>query len=72
MADQRHLGLSRLASGGNGDVALHGGDPAEFGAPTSLDDFERKAQMMNYVYHRAIFEGMNAHLWTPTAAGCYG
>ena len=37
----------------------------EFGAATSLEDFERKAQMLNYVQHRAIFEGMNAHLWAP-------
>jgi hypothetical protein len=36
----------------------------QFGAATSLEDFERKAQMMNYVTHRAMFEGMNAHLWT--------
>ncbi len=40
---------------------------AEFGAPTSLPDFERKAQMLNYVDHRAIFEGMNANLWTPNS-----
>jgi len=37
----------------------------QFGAPASLEDFERKAQMLNYVQHRAIFEGMNAHLWAP-------
>ena len=36
-----------------------------FGAPTGLEDFERKAQMLDYVDHRAIFEGMNAHLWAP-------
>ena len=29
----------------------------EFGGSTSLADFERKAQMFNYVDHRAIFEG---------------
>jgi hypothetical protein len=40
---------------------------AEFGAPLSLEDFERKAQMLNYVDHRAIFEGMNAHLWAPNS-----
>ena len=51
---------------GNGDM-----DPfmleieKEFGAGTSFEDFERKAQMLNYVQHRAIFEGMNAHLWAP-------
>jgi Exo-beta-D-glucosaminidase Ig-fold domain len=40
---------------------------AEFGAPTGLEDFERKAQMLDYVDHRAIFEGMNAHLWAPNS-----
>jgi len=39
----------------------------EFGAATSMEDFERKAQMLNYVDHRAIFEGMNAHLWAPNS-----
>ena len=33
----------------------------------SLEDFERKAQMLDYVDHRAIFEGMNAHLWAPNS-----
>lgn len=53
---------------GNGDV--HPFDQhmeAMFGAATSLDDYVRKAQMMNYVDHRAIFEGMNAHLWSPNS-----
>ncbi|MFV3130710.1 glycosyl hydrolase 2 galactose-binding domain-containing protein [Niveispirillum sp. KHB5.9] len=36
----------------------------KFGAATSLEDFERKAQMLNYEGYRAIFEGMNAGLWT--------
>jgi len=40
----------------------------EFGAGTSLEDFERKAQMLQYVEHRAIFEGMYAHLWAPNSA----
>ena len=35
-----------------------------FGPGTSLEDFERKAQMMQYESYRAIFEGMNAGLWT--------
>lgn len=39
----------------------------EFGAPADLADFDRKAQMLNYVDHRAIFEGMNAHLWSPNS-----
>ncbi len=40
---------------------------SEFGAATSLEDFERKAQMLNYTSHRAIFEGMDAHLWSPNS-----
>jgi Exo-beta-D-glucosaminidase Ig-fold domain/Glycosyl hydrolases family 2/Concanavalin A-like lectin/glucanases superfamily/Glycosyl hydrolases family 2, sugar binding domain/Glycosyl hydrolases family 2, TIM barrel domain len=51
---------------GNGDMAPFMAEmEAEFGAPVGLEDFERKAQMLDYVDHRAIFEGMNAHLWTP-------
>jgi hypothetical protein len=54
---------------GNGDTASFMAQvQAEFGAPTSLEDFERKSQMLNYVDHRAIFEGMNAHLWAPNSA----
>lgn len=50
---------------GNGDTAsFMQAMEAQFGKPTDLDDFARKAQMMNYVSYRAIFEGMNAHLWT--------
>ncbi|MGB6429135.1 MAG: glycoside hydrolase family 2 TIM barrel-domain containing protein, partial [Candidatus Acidiferrales bacterium] len=53
---------------GNGDVAPFMAQiEAEFGAATTLEDFERKAQMLNYVDHRAIFEGMNAHLWAPNS-----
>ena len=40
---------------------------AKLGPPTSLEDFERKAQLMNYETHRAIFEGMNAELWTKSS-----
>jgi Exo-beta-D-glucosaminidase Ig-fold domain/Glycosyl hydrolases family 2/Glycosyl hydrolases family 2, sugar binding domain/Concanavalin A-like lectin/glucanases superfamily/Glycosyl hydrolases family 2, TIM barrel domain len=51
--------------GGNGDVASFMRTlEAQFGAPTSLADFERKAQMLNYVTYRAIFEGFHAQLWT--------
>jgi Exo-beta-D-glucosaminidase Ig-fold domain/Concanavalin A-like lectin/glucanases superfamily/Glycosyl hydrolases family 2/Glycosyl hydrolases family 2, sugar binding domain/Glycosyl hydrolases family 2, TIM barrel domain len=39
----------------------------QFGAPTSFEDFERKAQMLDYEGHRAIFEGMAAHLWQPNS-----
>jgi len=53
---------------GNGDMAPFMAQiQTEFGAPTSLEDFDRKAQMLDYVDHRAIFEGMNAHLWTPNS-----
>jgi hypothetical protein len=53
---------------GNGDVAPFLAEmQTEFGAPASLEDFERKAQILNYVDHRAIFEGMNAHLWAPNS-----
>jgi Exo-beta-D-glucosaminidase Ig-fold domain/Glycosyl hydrolases family 2/Concanavalin A-like lectin/glucanases superfamily/Glycosyl hydrolases family 2, sugar binding domain/Glycosyl hydrolases family 2, TIM barrel domain len=53
---------------GNGDMAPFMAEmQAEFGAPTSLEDFERKAQMLDYIDHRAIFEGMNAHLWAPNS-----
>jgi len=53
---------------GNGDMAPFMAQvQSAFGAPTSLEDFERKAQMLDYVDHRAIFEGMNAHLWTPNS-----
>jgi hypothetical protein len=53
---------------GNGDTAPFMAEiQAEFGAPTSLEDFERKAQMLNYVDHRAIFEGMDANLWSPNS-----
>lgn len=39
----------------------------QFGAGTSLEDFCRKAQMLNYVGHRALFEGLNARLWQPAS-----
>jgi beta-galactosidase/beta-glucuronidase len=51
--------------GGNGDVATFMSAMAEqYGAGSSLEDFERKAQLMDYVSYRAIFEGFNAHLWS--------
>jgi hypothetical protein len=53
---------------GNGDVRPFMAEiQAEFGAATSLEDFDRKAQVLDYVDHRAIFEGMNAHLWSPNS-----
>jgi len=51
--------------GGNGDNAsFMKALQTRFGAATTFEDFERKAQLMNYVSHRAIFEGFQAHLWT--------
>jgi hypothetical protein len=50
---------------GNGDT--HGFMKAlgtMFGAPDSLADFERKAQMMNMEDHKAMYEGFLGHLWT--------
>jgi hypothetical protein len=38
---------------------------AQFGTAQSLEEYVRQAQMMNYVDYRAIFEGFNAHLWSP-------
>lgn len=35
-----------------------------FGAPADLAEFENRAQLLNYESHRAIFEGMNAGLFT--------
>jgi len=50
---------------GNGDIHTFMASLAtKFGAATSLEDFERKAQMLQYDSYRAVFEGMNAHLWT--------
>ncbi len=40
---------------------------AQFGSAANLDDYVRRAQMMNYVDYRAIFEGFNAHLWAPNS-----
>ncbi len=51
--------------GGNGDVAsFMAALTAQYGPASGLEDFERKAQMMDYVSYRAIFEGFQAHLWT--------
>ena len=51
--------------GGNGDTASFiQALTRDLGAPTGLEDFERKAQLMNYVSYRAIFEGFQAGLWT--------
>ncbi|HEY4011094.1 MAG TPA: glycoside hydrolase family 2 TIM barrel-domain containing protein, partial [Acidobacteriaceae bacterium] len=52
--------------GGNGDTAVFMQAMNEqLGPPSSLADFDRKAQLLNYVGHRAVFEGFNAKLWHP-------
>jgi Exo-beta-D-glucosaminidase Ig-fold domain len=54
--------------GGNGDTAVFMQAMNEqLGPPSSLADFDRKAQLLNYVDHRAVFEGFNAHLWSPNS-----
>src|SRR5271165_3103071 len=51
--------------GANGEVAtLMAALAQQYGDAATLEDFERKAQLMNYVSYRAIFEGFQAHLWT--------
>ena len=51
--------------GGNGDTRTFIESLTRmFGAGTSLPDFERKAQMMNLETHKAMYEGLMAHLWT--------
>lgn len=51
--------------GGNGDTRTFMAALATmFGPGTSLADFERKAQMMNLETHKAMYEGLMAHLWT--------
>jgi hypothetical protein len=34
-----------------------------YGEPTGVDDFCKKAQMVNYESHRAMFEAWNSRLW---------
>jgi hypothetical protein len=54
--------------GGNGDTApFMQAMNEQLGPPSDLADFDRKAQMLNYVGHRAVFEGFNAHLWAPNS-----
>lgn len=51
--------------GGNGDIAsFNQAMQTGLGVPTGFEDFERKAQLMNYESYRAVFEGFQAHLWT--------
>jgi len=38
-----------------------------YGTPTSLEDFCKKAQMVNFDSHRAMFEAWNSKLWNNTS-----
>lgn len=38
-----------------------------YGESSSLDDFCRKAQMVNYDSYRAMFESWNSHIWNNTS-----
>jgi hypothetical protein len=39
----------------------------QLGPFDSLQEFERRVQLFNYVDHQAIYEGMYAHLWKPNS-----
>ncbi|QHL86820.1 glycosyl hydrolase [Nibribacter ruber] len=34
-----------------------------YGAPTSIEDFARKAQLVNYDQYRGLMEGFSSHMW---------
>jgi hypothetical protein len=36
---------------------------SEFGTATSIEDFCRKAQLLNIATHKAMYEGWNDHMW---------
>lgn len=38
---------------------------SDYGEATGLEDFSRRAQMLNYVNYRAMFEAWSAQLWNP-------
>lgn len=40
---------------------------SNFGKPKDLDDFCKKAQLLNYESHRAMFESWNSKLWNNTS-----
>lgn len=55
-----------LDGNGNAQIFMRAMD-AKFGPATSLEAFEKRAQLLNYDSYRAIFEGFNAGLWTHNA-----
>jgi len=44
----------------------------EYGAAANLEDFERKAQLMDYVSYRRSSKGLRPACGATTAGGCYG
>jgi hypothetical protein len=38
----------------------------EYGEPADVEDFARKAAMVSYTAHRAMYEGFGANLWQPS------
>ena len=53
-------------AGGNVAPFMHAMEH-RFGKPHDLADFCRKAQLLNYESHRAMFEGLTAVLWKPAS-----
>ncbi|HEV2577876.1 MAG TPA: LamG-like jellyroll fold domain-containing protein [Acidobacteriaceae bacterium] len=54
------------SEGGNTHELMHQLS-LQLGAFDSLQEFERRIQLFNYVDHQAIYEGMYAHLWKPNS-----
>ena len=41
----------------------YGNSIAAYGEATNMEDFARKAQLVNYNQYRALIEGFSAHMW---------
>jgi len=50
-----------------GQTAYHNALDSLYGPGINIDDFCRKAQMLNYDSHRAMFESWNSKLWNSTS-----
>ncbi len=57
---------AHLVKGGNGKRYFEA-VTSDYGESSGLDDFARRAQMLNYVLYRAMFEAWNARMWNPTS-----
>lgn len=51
----------------NGQKEFRAAIDSLYGAPTNVDEFCSKAQMINYESHRAMFESWNSKLWNNTS-----